>query len=727
MRRRSACRHTLACLVSSAGIALGAPGGQEPVPLHGWQPPPFYRAPIGRPSADGVGPGGAVRSLDGLPSQPLPFVAIDPCRVVDTRGGAPYGGGPFAPGEIRTFDLDSAPAPCDTIPATARAFALNFTVVNTTGPGYFSAYPTGPQPSPLTSTINFVAGDVLANGTVVPADDQGRIDVFSGGAPSDLVVDISGYYAPQSVVNALNGLTGALAVSAGANVTVTPSGQTVEVSAGPLVSSLEGLTGVVDVAASNGATVSAAGGTLTVGTSATSSATASTLVARDGAAGFAAGTIELSGAPALLTTGGGTRLLHRTGNANNVFLGASAGGTGATGSRNSAVGALALGLVSTGADNSAFGASALAANTTGGYNTAVGRSALATSDEASYNSAFGWFALTANTTGSSNSAFGAAALDSNTIGASNSAFGYLSLASNTEGNSNSAFGTSALGALTTGSGNAAFGNFALGANVDGGSNSAFGSSALIANTGGSSNSAFGKDALKTSTGGNANAAFGSAALDALSVASGNSAFGTNALGDVTTGQNNVGIGNGAGLVLTSGSNNIYIGQNVAAAGGAEANTIRIGNGSGAAYVKGIFGASATGGSAVFVDSNGKLGTISSSARFKEEIADLPDPSALLLSLRPVSFVYREDERRNPQAGLVAEEVEAVAPHLVVRGEDGEVHSVRYDQLVPLLLAEAQRLERENASLRGALSELAARVADLESAPGAPLPSAAHSP
>lgn len=249
----------LVVTLALAGLCFVCPpvlAADDP-PVANWPAPPFW-LPVGPVPDVTVDPGpipgargaipvatpDAVPGADALPSGALPFFAISPCRIVDTRGGAPYGGGPFAPGETRTFDLNSAPAPCNGIPASAAAYSLNFTVVNTTGPGYFSAYPTGPQPSPLTSTINFAAGDVLANGIVVPADDQGRIDVFSGGASSDLVIDVNGYYAPLSAVTSLNTLTGAVTLAQGANVTITPSGNTLTIAAsgGSLPSGTSGQT-----------------------------------------------------------------------------------------------------------------------------------------------------------------------------------------------------------------------------------------------------------------------------------------------------------------------------------------------------------------------------------------------------------------------------------------------------------------------------------------------------
>ena len=122
------------------------------------------------------------------------------------------------------------------------------------------------------------------------------------------------------------------------------------------------------------------------------------------------------------------------------------------------------------------------------------------------------------------------------------------------------------------------------------------------------------------------------------------------------------------------------------------------------------------GVAVFALSSGELGTISSSRRFKEEIADVGASSELLLGLRPVSFRYRPealgsggDAERALEFGLIAEEVAEVFPELVVYDESGAPYTVRYHLLIPLLLAERQREHREVAALRAELEALRQRV------------------
>ena len=71
---------------------------------------------------------------------------------------------------------------------------------------------------------------------------------------------------------------------------------------------------------------------------------------------------------------------------------------------------------------------------------------------------------------------------------------------------------------------------------------------------------------------------------------------------------------------------------------------------------------------MFINTNGRLGTVTSSRRFKEEIKPMDKASEVLLALKPVTFRYKKDidPAGTPQFGLVAEEVEKVNPDLVVR-------------------------------------------------------------
>ena len=90
---------------------------------------------------------------------------------------------------------------------------------------------------------------------------------------------------------------------------------------------------------------------------------------------------------------------------------------------------------------------------------------------------------------------------------------------------------------------------------------------------------------------------------------------------------------------------------------------------------------------VLIDSAGQLGTISSSRRFKKEIKPMDSASESILALKPVTFYYKSDTQDTPQFGLIAEEVAQVNSDLVVRDENGEIYTVRYDAVNAMLLNE----------------------------------------
>ena len=109
----------------------------------------------------------------------------------------------------------------------------------------------------------------------------------------------------------------------------------------------------------------------------------------------------------------------------------------------------------------------------------------------------------------------------------------------------------------------------------------------------------------------------------------------------------------------------------------------------ATYILGINGATVPSGVGVIIDSSGHLGTVQSSARFKDAIKPMDKASEAILSLQPVTFRYKHelDPEAIPQFGLVAEQVEKVDPNLVVSGEDGKVMTVRYEAVNAMLLNE----------------------------------------
>ena len=105
------------------------------------------------------------------------FIAVVPCRVVDTRAAiGAFGGPPMTGGETRTFSIPGSA--CTGIPSNATAYSFNFTVTNTAAGGWLTVWPTGQTP-PVVSTLNYLAGQTVANAAVVPAGSGGSIDVSS--------------------------------------------------------------------------------------------------------------------------------------------------------------------------------------------------------------------------------------------------------------------------------------------------------------------------------------------------------------------------------------------------------------------------------------------------------------------------------------------------------------------------------------------------------------------
>lgn len=339
----------------------------------------------------------------------------------------------------------------------------------------------------------------------------------------------------------------------------------------------------------------------------------------------------------------------------------------------------------------------------GGYpngNTAEGFNPLFHLTSGIYNTAIGFDALFYNTTGGYNTANGASALAFNTTGNYNTANGNQALFRNTTGSDNTANGFQALASNTTGNDDTANGFGALFHNTTGFRNTANGADALFYNTTGSRNTAEGRTALYSNTTGGSNIAVGNGALNSN-----------------TTGGSNTALGNAAGYNLTTGSNNIDIG-NLGVAG--QANTIHIGNAVATVYpdgtthpaqtatfIAGIHGATASGGVAVFVNSSGQLGTLTSSARFKEAIKPMDKASEAILALKPVTFRYKKDLDPDgiPQFGLVAEEVEKVSPDLVARDAEGKVYTVRYEAVNAMLLNEFLKAHRKAQQQQAAITEL----------------------
>jgi hypothetical protein len=233
------------------------------------------------------------------------------------------------------------------------------------------------------------------------------------------------------------------------------------------------------------------------------------------------------------------------------------------------------------------------------------------------------------------------------------------------------------------------------------------------------NTAVGFAALKNASFSDYNTAIGDSALSGTSFqGQGNTAVGANALAGLTVGYFNIAIGQYAGSALTSGGeeNNILIG-NPGVAG--ETGAIRIGASDyitqNKAFIAGIRGRTTGTNDAitVVIDSNGQLGTISSSRRYKEDIHSMPDFSAMLMKLRPVTFRYKkpfDDGSKPTEYGLIAEEVAQTFPHLAVFNKEGKPETVRYHELPTFLL---DAYQHDHKILQSAQEQVAAQAKEIE--------------
>jgi hypothetical protein len=288
-------------------------------------------------------------------------------------------------------------------------------------------------------------------------------------------------------------------------------------------------------------------------------------------------------------------------------------------------------------------------------------------------------ALVSLTSGVNNTSTGVQSLLYTTTGIANTATGFQSLLNNTSGSWNLANGDSALRNNTTGDYNTAVGSQALLYNTTGSQNTAEGFRALYNNATGYFNAAVGVAALYGNATGSYNTAAGYPALSSNTGGWYNTAIGDQALGTNSTGSYNIAIGDFAGYYQSTGSGNIYIGSGVRGVAGENSSC----------YIGSIWGQTSSGGTAVFINGDGKLGTTTSSRRFKQDIKPMNRASESLFALKPVTFRYKKelDPKGIPQFGLIAEEVEKVNPDLVVRDKQGKVNTVRYEQINAMLLNE----------------------------------------
>ena len=552
--------------------------------------------------------------------------------------------------------------------------------------------------------------------------------------------DLGGNFSAGTITANLTGnVTGNVSGSAGSATSFSGSlaGNVTGTQTATVVSTVGGVTAVNVASGAN------------LANAATDSNTANAIVKRDGLGAFSAGAISASNInvtgslsiPATTSATSGVLLqngsvLLQTIGTRNTFLGANAGSVSSTGNgNNTGVGDSALQSISVGIGNSAFGARAMMNHSSGSQNSVVGNFALFASTSTSNNTAMGYNALSGQSTGTNNIAIGANAgtalgngnnnnVDIGNTGQSgdsgvvrigtSQSVTYLSGVVRADDGITIQKGTSAtfvveprpsntgiinyfIGALagssnTSGGANIFIGNAAGQDNVTNAQNTFIGANAGIHNSA-DFNTVVGSFAgVGTGFTGAQNTFIGQAAGNINSSGANNTFIGQAAGSNNTTGANNIALGTNAGGNLSTGNNNIDIGN---AGNVGENNVIRMGTGQAAAFIAGIRGVTTGVNNAmtVVIDSNGQLGTMSSSRRYKEDIAPMGDASSRLQALRPVTFRYKKafaNGEKPLQFGLIAEEVATTFPELTVFNAEGKPESVKYQDLASMLLNEYQK-------------------------------------
>jgi large repetitive protein len=123
---------------------------------------------------------------------PGQFVALNPVRLLDSRIGT-GSSGPVAPGATVHLTVHT---PTDGVPASGvGAVVLNVTVTQPKAAGYLTVYPDGQSPQPVTSNLNFSAGQTVPNLVIAPVGADGKVAIYNGsGGTVQIVADISGWF-----------------------------------------------------------------------------------------------------------------------------------------------------------------------------------------------------------------------------------------------------------------------------------------------------------------------------------------------------------------------------------------------------------------------------------------------------------------------------------------------------------------------------------------------------
>lgn len=120
------------------------------------------------------------------------FTAVNPSRILDTRTNT-GGIGTFSANKEQVIKLTANAG----LPATnVSSVVLNVTVLNSKNNGYVVLWPSD-EAKPNTSSVNFRAGQTIANQVTVKLGSDGKIKMLSDVDGTNLLIDVSGYYSAK--------------------------------------------------------------------------------------------------------------------------------------------------------------------------------------------------------------------------------------------------------------------------------------------------------------------------------------------------------------------------------------------------------------------------------------------------------------------------------------------------------------------------------------------------
>jgi len=377
----------------------------------------------------------------------------------------------------------------------------------------------------------------------------------------------------------------------------------------------------------------------------------------------------------------------------NTVVGNSAFNATNSGAYGTAIGFQAGTANTSGPQNTFIGGASGPANTTGGYNAAIGAFSFYQNTSGSYNSALGYDSLEKNTTGSYNTAVGGQALHENTTASDNTAVGYQAGYTTTTAQKSVFIGHSA-GYSANSEGNVLVGNGA-GYNLTSGAGNTF--------IGGSTSGAYYPSGYYITTG-SKNSIFG--------------AYNGNQGGlDIRTASNYIVLSDGDGNPRIYVDNNGQFVINAPTAGG-NVLTARSASASSGMLVANANFTTGTAYFGYFVYNGSAVGQITSTGsttlftslsdqRLKENIVDAGSGLAKLANVKVRSFDWKTNQEKT-DFGLIAQELNEVAPEAVVAGvdkDDGSIDKpwqVDSSVLVPAMIKAIQELNAEVNALKAKL-------------------------